>query len=72
MSPDGYTILAQDRDKLGWPDGVDLAAEGRWLYVTANRLHRLPRLNSGRDDSKPPYYLPRLRVDEPMTVREVE
>jgi sugar lactone lactonase YvrE len=69
-SPEGYTILAQDREKLGWPDGVELDAEGRWLYITANQLHRLPVLNGGVDGSKPPFHVLRLRVDAPMTVRE--
>ncbi|WP_342249144.1 L-dopachrome tautomerase-related protein [Sphingomonas sp. OTU376] len=69
-SPEGYTVLAQDRDRLGWPDGVELDAEGRWLYITANQLHRLPVLNGGVDDSKPPYHVLRLRVDAPMSVRE--
>lgn len=65
-SPDGYTILAQDTDRLGWPDGVELDAEGHWLYITANQLHRLPMLNGGVDESRPPFYVLRLRVDAPM------
>jgi sugar lactone lactonase YvrE len=59
--PDGYRVLVRDPDRLQWPDGLFLAADG-WLYVTANQLHRLPNLNRGVDASRPPYYLHRLRV----------
>ncbi|MCF5025027.1 major royal jelly family protein [Pseudomonas lurida] len=65
-SPAGYRILAQDDQLLGWPDGVELDAQGRWLYITANQLHRHPLLNAGEDDSRPPFHVLRLRVDAPM------
>lgn len=65
-SPAGYRILAQDDRLLGWPDGVELDAQGRWLYITANQLHRHPLLNAGEDDSRPPFHVLRLRVDAPM------
>jgi len=67
-SPEGYSILVQDDERLGWPDGVELDAEGRWLYITANQLHRHPALNGGLDASRPPFHVLRLRVDAPMTV----
>lgn len=70
-SPMGYSILAQDRDRLGWPDGVELDSEGRWLYITANQLHRLPVLNGGVDESSPPFRLLRIRVDAPMKAEKV-
>lgn len=66
-SPDGYAMLVQDPDRLGWPDGVELDVEGRWLYVTANQIHRLATLNHGVDESAPPYYVMRLRVDALMS-----
>jgi sugar lactone lactonase YvrE len=65
-SPAGYRILAQDDRLLGWPDGVELDAQGKWLYITANQLHRHPLLNAGEDDSQPPFHVLRLRVDAPM------
>jgi sugar lactone lactonase YvrE len=67
-SPEGYSILVKDNDRLGWPDGVELDADGRWLYITANQLHRHPALNGGLDASRPPFHVLRLRVDAPMTV----
>lgn len=66
-SPAGYRVLLEDKERLGWPDGVELDAEGRWLYISSNQLHRHPLLNSGSDASRPPYYLLRLRVDALMT-----
>ncbi|TSD89331.1 gluconolactonase [Mycobacterium sp. KBS0706] len=66
-SPAGYTVLVRDPDLLGWPDGVELDANGRWLYITANQLHRLPVLNGGLDESRPPFHVLRLRVDADMT-----
>ncbi|SDU89090.1 L-dopachrome tautomerase-related protein [Pseudomonas mucidolens] len=65
-SPAGYRILAQDDQLLAWPDGVELDAQGEWLYITANQLHRHPLLNAGEDDSQPPFHVLRLRVDAPM------
>ncbi|MNL10114.1 Major royal jelly protein [compost metagenome] len=65
-SPAGYRILAQDDQFLAWPDGVELDAQGEWLYITANQLHRHPLLNAGEDDSQPPFHVLRLRVDAPM------
>ncbi|WP_207796752.1 L-dopachrome tautomerase-related protein [Sphingomonas oleivorans] len=69
-SPAGYSILAQDDERLGWPDGVELDAEGRWLYITANQLHRHPKLNDGIDASRPPFHVLRLRVDAPMRAND--
>jgi hypothetical protein len=64
--PEASDTLLVDK-RLSWPDGVELDAEGRWLYITANQLHRLPVLNGGLDESKPPFHVLRLRVDAPMT-----
>jgi len=69
-SPAGYEILVEDAERLAWPDGVELDGEGRWLYITANQLHRLPVLNGGVDDSRPPFHVLRLRVDAPTRTRE--
>jgi sugar lactone lactonase YvrE len=69
-SPAGYRILVQDDQLLGWPDGVELDAQGHWLYITANQLHRHPLLNAGEDDSQPPFHVLRLRVDAPMELSE--
>jgi len=69
-SPAGYRILAQDDRLLAWPDGVELDAQGKWLYITANQLHRHPLLNAGEDASQPPFHVLRLRVDAPMGLSE--
>lgn len=69
-SPAGYRILAQDDQLLAWPDGVELDAQGKWLYITANQLHRHPLLNAGEDASQPPFHVLRLRVDAPMGLSE--
>ncbi|MCP1496527.1 sugar lactone lactonase YvrE [Pseudomonas migulae] len=69
-SPAGYRLLAQDDRLLAWPDGVELDAQGKWLYITANQLHRHPLLNAGEDDSLPPFHVLRLRVDAPMGLSE--
>jgi sugar lactone lactonase YvrE len=60
--PDGeYRTLVAD-ERLWWPDTLALATNG-FLYVTANQLHRQPRLNGGKDLRQKPYSLFRVKVD---------
>jgi sugar lactone lactonase YvrE len=61
-TPNGYTVLAQDKDLLSWPDGVSISKDG-YLYIVANQLHNLPWLNNNIDTSKPPYYVVRIKID---------
>ena len=56
-----YIVLAQDKTLLSWPDGIAISADG-YLYVTANQLQNKPWWNNGKDDSKPPYYIVRLKI----------
>lgn len=60
-TPKGYTILAQDKDLLSWPDGVALSKDG-YLYIVANQLHNTAWLNNNKDVSNPPYYVLRIKV----------
>lgn len=62
-SPAGYQVLAQDKEKLTWPDGVSVSKDG-WLYIVSNELNTLAALNNGEDVSTPPYYVHRLKLDE--------
>jgi len=68
--PNGdYQILYQDDERLSWPDGLSFGP-GRFIYVTANQLHRSPGvlgleemlgMPSGRAPAEPPYYLLRFK-----------
>jgi len=60
-TPTGYTILVQDKTLLSWPDGVAISADG-YLYITSDQLQNKPWWNNGRDDSKPPYYVLRMKI----------
>ncbi|KPK40478.1 MAG: hypothetical protein AMJ69_02125, partial [Gammaproteobacteria bacterium SG8_47] len=57
-----YEIIAQDRERLSWPDAFSFGPDGR-LYTVANQLHRTAVLNAGVMAAKPPYYVLQL---EPM------
>ncbi|TCC99646.1 L-dopachrome tautomerase-related protein [Pedobacter hiemivivus] len=61
VTPKGYTILAQDKDLLSWPDGVALSPDG-YLYIVANQLHNTGWLNNNKDVSNPPYYVLRIKI----------
>jgi sugar lactone lactonase YvrE len=55
--------------RLLWPDTLSLATD-RYLYVTANQLHRQARYHRGRDLRRKPYTLFRIRIDsQPVLLR---
>jgi len=56
----GIATLVED-PRLQWPDGLARGPE-EWIYVTVNQLDRHPALNRGREESRPPYPVLRLRV----------
>lgn len=55
-------LLAQDEEKLAWPDGLAVSADGQWLYVTASELHHV--IGEDLDDlpEHRPYRILRIRV----------
>jgi sugar lactone lactonase YvrE len=61
-TPAGMKTIAQSKKDLSWPDGV--AIHGNYLYIVANQLHNLPLLNEGKDASKPPYLVLRMKIEE--------
>lgn len=61
-TPKGYKILVQDKKLLSWPDGISIGNEG-YLYITSDQLQNKPWWNNGKDDSQPPYYVLRMRIE---------
>lgn len=61
-TPDGaYETVVHD-PRLLWPDTMSIGAD-RYLYVTANQLHRQPDYSGGVDRRRRPYALFRLAID---------
>lgn len=61
-TPEGkYETLVHDPRVL-WPDTMSIGRE-RYLYFTANQLHRQPRFQAGKDLREKPYVLFRVKVD---------
>jgi len=58
----GMKTIAQSKKDLSWPDGV--AIHGNYLYIVANQLHNLPLLNEGKDASKPPYLVLKIKLQD--------
>jgi len=54
-----YRQLAQC-PRLSWVDSFSFGANGQ-LYAVVNRLHRSATLNGGDNQSKPPYYLLKVK-----------
>lgn len=61
VTPAGYSVLARDTALISWPDGLAIAPDG-YLYIVSNQLHKRPFWNQGKDESKPPYYLLRIKI----------
>lgn len=59
--PSGTKTLVASKEKLSWPDGV--AVHGDYLFIVANQLHNLPLLNEGKDASKPPYLVLKMKIE---------
>lgn len=55
-----YRQLAQC-PRLSWVDSFSFGANGQ-LYAVVNRLHRSAALNGGNDQSKPPYFLLKVKA----------
>src|SRR5262249_62350313 len=66
--PGGQAVVVQD-PRLQWPDGVARGAED-WVYLTVNQLNLHPALNRGREESRPPYLVLRVRVPRTIPLRE--
>ena len=67
--PSGEWETVTHDPRLLWPDTLSLAAD-RYLYVTANQLHRQARYHRGRDLRRKPYTLFRIRIDsQPVLLR---
>ncbi|MBE1489954.1 L-dopachrome tautomerase-related protein [Plantactinospora soyae] len=61
-NPDGaYETVVRD-PRLLWPDTMSIGAD-RYLYVTANQLHRQPDYSGGIDRRRRPYALFRFAID---------
>ncbi|KIC61351.1 hypothetical protein RM51_17730 [Chryseobacterium taiwanense] len=60
-TPQGYRILVQDDRLFSWPDGVALSPDG-YLYVVSDQLQNKPWWNNNQNDSKPPYYVLRIKI----------
>ncbi|MFL1895257.1 L-dopachrome tautomerase-related protein [Aquimarina sp. 2-A2] len=61
-TPSGMKTIVQSKEDLSWPDGV--AIHGNYLYIVANQLHNLALLNEGKDASKPPYLVLKMKIKE--------
>jgi sugar lactone lactonase YvrE len=61
-----YRTLVPDA-RLSWPDALSFGPDGM-LYIVANKLHKTARLNAGRDEARPPYYVLRVKPLAPGTV----
>ncbi|MGZ6076949.1 MAG: L-dopachrome tautomerase-related protein [Myxococcaceae bacterium] len=68
-APSGTTILVED-PRLQWPDGLARWPD-EWIYVTVNQLDLHPALNRGREESRPPYRVLRIRMQREPPPRDV-
>lgn len=59
-APSGTTTLVED-PRLQWPDGLARGPDD-WIYVGVNQLDLHPALNRGREESRPPYRVLRIRL----------
>lgn len=66
--PSGQMVLVQD-PRLQWPDGLARGPED-WIYVTVNQLNLHPALNRGKEESRPPYPIYRLRAPRRPPTRD--
>lgn len=59
-SPEGYRIIAQDKELLSWPDGFAVTPDGA-LLVTQDQLYKHPALNEGVDESSKNYHILKIQ-----------
>ena len=52
----GFKNIATLPQGQTWPDGLYIGNDGH-IYSTVDQLNRIPALNNGKDDSKPPYLI---------------
>lgn len=57
-----YTLLVQDKELISWPDGIAIGKNG-YLYFVSNQLQKRPFWNNGKEESKPPYYVLRIKIE---------
>lgn len=62
VSPDGGMCTVAHDPCILWPDTLSMGPD-RFLYFTANQLHRQPEYHWGRDLRRKPYSLFRVRID---------
>lgn len=53
---EGFKNIAMLPKGQTWPDGLYIGNDGH-IYSTVDQLNRVPALNKGKDDSKPPYLI---------------
>ena len=51
---DGLKNIATLPKSQSWPDGLYIGNDGH-VYSTVDQLNRIPAMNKGKDDSKPPF-----------------
>lgn len=66
-SRSGQTVVVED-PQLQWPDGLARGPED-WVYLTVNQLNLHPALNRGTEESRPPYFVFRVRVPRSVPAR---
>lgn len=54
FNKDGFKNIATLPAGQTWPDGLYISNDGN-IYSTVDQLNRIPALNNGKDDSKPPF-----------------
>jgi hypothetical protein len=63
LSPDGKTKWKVTDQRLDWPDALSLGPDG-YLYFPSVQIDRLPMLNNGKNDSKPPFKMFRIKLPQ--------
>lgn len=61
--PDGTMKTIAHDPRILWPDTLSIGAD-KYLYFTANQLHRQARYHYGKDLRQKPYVLFRMKINE--------
>lgn len=59
LSKDGTLSTLKKSPLLDWPDSARIY--GDWLYIAANQAHKSPAFTGGKDASKPPFLVLKLK-----------